>query len=469
MNSFEGLWFDCEEKDTYTSHEQCACEKQCAQFLKPFDEFNQQTLERFRLNELLNESNEIRLLRRNHVEYLTNGLTYLSAGFVSLDASRPWIIYWILQALYLLDAEPVDLYPRVITTLASMQNSSGGFGGGPMQLSHAAPNYAAVLALCIIGTDEALSLIDRPAMYNYFLNMKNSHGQGFRMHTDGETDTRGTYTILAVAKILNILTPELMEGLGSYLVSCQTFEGGFGGEPYNEAHGGYNMCALAALIILGKANDCDLDAQERWLTARQCRLEGGFQGRTNKLVDSCYSFWQTAAFVLVDLARSPAATSAAAETSVDLCQVELQSLRASTIGQVVAEKGGRDVVDADQDVEIAPAVISATKVGGALSCNQFALQRYLLHCAQQLDGGLRDKPGKSRDFYHTCYALSGMALAQHRTEPGAPPQVYGDVDNVIRSTSALFNIGPEKVARALEYYRAMPCSHKELTTAYELR
>ena len=24
----------------------------------------------------------------------------------------------------------------------------------------------------------------------------------------------------------------------------------------------------------------------------QCRLEGGFQGRTNKLVDSCYSYWQ---------------------------------------------------------------------------------------------------------------------------------------------------------------------------------
>ena len=25
------------------------------------------------------------------------------------------------------------------------------------------------------------------------------------------------------------------------------------------------------------------------------RLEGGFQGRTNKLVDSCYSFWQVRA------------------------------------------------------------------------------------------------------------------------------------------------------------------------------
>lgn len=29
------------------------------------------------------------------------------------------------------------------------------------------------------------------------------------------------------------------------------------------------------------------------------RLEGGFQGRTNKLVDGCYSFWQGAAFPLI--------------------------------------------------------------------------------------------------------------------------------------------------------------------------
>jgi len=28
------------------------------------------------------------------------------------------------------------------------------------------------------------------------------------------------------------------------------------------------------------------------VTGRQMRFEGGFQGRCNKLVDGCYSFWQ---------------------------------------------------------------------------------------------------------------------------------------------------------------------------------
>ena len=45
---------------------------------------------------------------------------------------------------------------------------------------------------------------------------------------------------------------ELVEGVAQYLVTCQTYEGGFGGEPDNEAHGGYNFCALAALHILGE-------------------------------------------------------------------------------------------------------------------------------------------------------------------------------------------------------------------------
>ena len=30
-------------------------------------------------------------------------------------------------------------------------------------------------------------------------------------------------------------------------------------------------------------------------------MEGGFRGRTNKLVDACYSFWQGAACALVDV------------------------------------------------------------------------------------------------------------------------------------------------------------------------
>ncbi len=45
--------------------------------------------------------------------------------------------------------------------------------------------------------------------------------------------------------------------------------------------------------------------------------------------------------------------------------------------------------------------------------NQEALQEYILYCCQSPHGGLIDKPGKSRDFYHSCYCLSGLAVSQH--------------------------------------------------------
>ena len=112
------------------------------------------------------------------------------------------------------------------------------------------------------------------------------------MHQDGEVDVRGTYTVMAIAALLNLLTPELTEGVADYALRCQSYEGGFGGEPGAEAHGGYAFCAVAALCILRQGHRADLPLLEKWLVDRQMPLEGGFQGRTNKLVDGCYSFWQ---------------------------------------------------------------------------------------------------------------------------------------------------------------------------------
>lgn len=39
------------------------------------------------------------------------------------------------------------------------------------------------------------------------------------MHDDGEVDARGTYTVIAVASLLNMLTPELSEGVAGFAVS----------------------------------------------------------------------------------------------------------------------------------------------------------------------------------------------------------------------------------------------------------
>lgn len=103
-----------------------------------------------------------------------------------------------------------------------------------------------------------------------------------------------------MAYITGINTPELFKNSADWLLKCQTYEGGFGATPGNEAHGGYSFCALAALTLFNRASECDLKSLLRWAIMKQKPSVGGFAGRTNKLVDGCYSFWQGAVIAIID-------------------------------------------------------------------------------------------------------------------------------------------------------------------------
>ncbi|KAL8697474.1 MAG: hypothetical protein Q9224_002291 [Gallowayella concinna] len=154
-------------------------------------------------------------------------------------------------------------------------------------------------------------------------------------------------------------------------MSGQTFEGGISGSPQTEAHGAYAFCALACLSILGPPREMiprylEVDLLLAWLSARQYAPEGGFAGRTNKLVDGCYSHWVGGCWPLLEAA----------------------------INDVPAED----------------------HVGDASKTSLYSrdgLTRYILACCQSEKGGLRDKPGKYPDSYHSCYTLAGLSAAQH--------------------------------------------------------
>ena len=51
---------------------------------------------------------------------------------------------------------------------------------------------------------------------------------------------------------------------------AQTYEGGIGGEPGNEAHGGYTFCGLAALMLIDQAQVLDLRRLLHW--AARCQV-----------------------------------------------------------------------------------------------------------------------------------------------------------------------------------------------------
>lgn len=132
------------------------------------------------------------------------------------------------------------------------QNGTGGFGGGPGQYSHLATTYAAVNSLVIIGTRAAFEAIDREGLFQFLLSVREPSG-AFRMHLDGEVDVRGAYCGLSAAKLSALPEQqirELFKDTPTWIKQCQTYEGGFGGVPGLEAHGGYSFCAVAALLLL---------------------------------------------------------------------------------------------------------------------------------------------------------------------------------------------------------------------------
>jgi hypothetical protein len=167
------------------------------------------------------------LQRGRHARYAAAGVGRLPAGFASLDASRPWICYWVLHSLALL-REPLPegvSTDDVVAFLAACAAPGGGYGGGPGQMAHLAPTYAAVCALLTLGGEAALASIDRAAILGFLRRMAlpPSRGGGFTMHDGGEADARACYTAAAVAHMLNLDVAGLAEagGIVDYLQRCQ--------------------------------------------------------------------------------------------------------------------------------------------------------------------------------------------------------------------------------------------------------
>ncbi|KAK7365160.1 hypothetical protein VNO80_13998 [Phaseolus coccineus] len=397
----------------------------------------------------------LELQRENHMQFLSKGLRHLSSAFSVLDSNRPWLCYWIFHSIALLGESVEDeLEDNTIEFLSRCQDPDGGYAGGPGQMPHIATTYAAVNTLITLGGQKSLTSINRDKLHGFLRRMKQPNG-GFRMHDDGEIDIRACYTAISVASILNILDDELIQNVGDYILSCQTYEGGIGGEPGSEAHGGYTFCGLAAMILIGEANRLDLPRLIDWVVFRQGK-ECGFQGRTNKLVDGCYSFWQGGAVALLQRLYSIIdkqmeetsqifTISNVSENKESLDGTSSHATRHGTI-----ESGSTDIKS------IAYKFINEWRAQEPLF-HSIALQQYILLCAQEQEGGLRDKPGKRRDHYHTCYCLSGLSVCQyslskHPDSPPLPKVVLGPYSNLLEPIHPLFNVVLERYREAHEFF-----------------
>ncbi len=304
------------------------------------------------------------LNRKGHLIY-TNIFLHkpLPSQMTALDASHCWILYWLTNATSLLggiESIKSDVRQNCVKMAMSYlyeDEENEGFGGGYKQTPHLADTYAMLCALAIVGDEDCWSKINRKKVHHLLLSLKNEDGS-FAIAKDSETDTRSVYCALCIACMLDIFDEDLRKGAEEWIVSCQTYEGGFAGNPGDEAHNGYTFCAIAALCILEPPERIskliNVDLLMDWLCHRQYAIEGGISGRTNKLVDGCYSHWGGGTAALLECIA-----------------------------------GNRNVF------------------------NRTALQNYILCCCQEEPFGLVDKPGKNPDFYHTNYVLCGLSACQH--------------------------------------------------------
>lgn len=175
---------------------------------------------------------------------------------------------------------------------------------------------------------------------------------------------------------------------------------------------------------------------QRWVCARQMPFSGGFQGRANKLVDGCYSFWQGGCTVLLaELAKGKVGAlahwiseeDAAAGAAAPAGPVCLPPFSSSSPRWLALTSWHRA-----EDVAVRePSVARVPHGRGGPSALRAAVRPAHTRRAARQTRNVRGRAGmgwagrcasprcplpsraRGRDRYHTCYCLSGLSCAQH--------------------------------------------------------
>ncbi|KAK7481336.1 hypothetical protein BaRGS_00027416 [Batillaria attramentaria] len=271
-------------------------------------------------------SDPAKLLRDKHVKYFKRILHVIPGQYSSLDTHRMTLAFFALSGLDLLGAldeieQDRDAIIEWIYSLQVVPNSQGtnlsqcGFRGSstlgnpfdtqkcqdkavPYDSGHVTMTYTALASLLILGDN--LSRVHRAAVIAGLRSLQQEDGSFSCVPEGSETDMRFVYCACCVCYMLNDWSGINRAKTVEYISSSVTYEGAMGQGPGGEAHGGPTFCAVASLCLMDRLDSALSPRQQeqlkRWCVFRQ---ESGFQGRPNKPVDTCYSFWVGATLQLL--------------------------------------------------------------------------------------------------------------------------------------------------------------------------
>jgi len=264
-----------------------------------------------------------------HVKYFIRCLNALPGAYTSIDTSRMTILFFALSGLDLLNAldKIENDKNKIIDWIYSLQilpdentadkdTKKCGFRGSSFlggefnpdgcfttseiyEGSHIAMTYTALLSLLILGDD--LSRVNKKAITENLKSLQLKNGSFYSTPEGSENDMRFLYCACCISYIIDNWSGVNKKLAVKYVQKSMGYDHGISQGPQLESHGGSTFCAVAALHLMGELENCfdckKLEKLKRWCLVRQ---KSGFQGRPNKPVDTCYSFWVGASLKLLD-------------------------------------------------------------------------------------------------------------------------------------------------------------------------
>jgi len=211
-------------------------------------------------------------------------------------------VYWGLTALHLLGHPDALSRDETIDFVVSCQRDNGGFGAAPGHDAHMLYTVSAVQILATVDAVDELEKRGRGGKEKvgaFIASLQNREDGSFTGDQWGETDTRFLYGALNALSLLGLLHLVDVPKAVTYVQSCENFDGGYGICPGAESHAGQVFTCVGALTIAGRLDLVNKDRLGAWLSERQIDY-GGFNGRPEKLVDACYTWWVGSALAMID-------------------------------------------------------------------------------------------------------------------------------------------------------------------------
>ncbi|KDN52829.1 hypothetical protein K437DRAFT_231594 [Tilletiaria anomala UBC 951] len=254
-----------------------------------------------------------------HVSFWLRHLRMLPTPYQSADTQRMTIGYFCLSALDVLSAVESHLLKTEREELADWVYEQqippamgGGFRGSPTAgtvpstsqhafttgaMGHLAMTYTALLTLAILRDD--FGRLNIEGLHALLAISQQADGSFTAGPSQVECDVRFTFCAFAIAQMAGCWDAVDIDQALRFLARCRNYDGGFSQAPMQESHGGSSYCAIAAFKLADRIDFItELPSLRRWLISRQ-QVGTGFNGRSEKPVDTCYSFWCGASLAMV--------------------------------------------------------------------------------------------------------------------------------------------------------------------------